>query len=182
MNLPGVGSGEKSLREKFRLQFDCDSPVQSTSNFSRFLLFPLTQTALVFSPIISMQCGHLALSHIKSLLPRQIAACHQPHDWPRYQPVRHQPQLRPHSTARHQEEACYGLRLLPIPPLLPTGPARSLPLRLLVGQTNILPLWLFSGQTNVLTIRLSRTLPCSARSWDLPALPHEGQWDLLHRV
>ena len=28
----------------------------------------------------------------------------------------------------------------PIPPLLPTGPARSLPLRLLVGQTNILPL------------------------------------------
>ena len=28
----------------------------------------------------------------------------------------------------------------PIPPLLPSGPARSLPLRLLVGQTNILPL------------------------------------------
>ena len=41
MSLPGPESGEKSLREKFRLQFDnfdcCDSPLQLSSHASRSL-------------------------------------------------------------------------------------------------------------------------------------------------
>ena len=44
INLAGPASGEMSLREKFRLQFDnfdCDSPVQLSSKPSRCFFLPL---------------------------------------------------------------------------------------------------------------------------------------------
>lgn len=81
MNVPG--SGEKSLREKFRLQFDnidCDSPVQLSSNPSRLLpaTSPMTDLAINLCDT-SLNSGFTPLPDIKKKLAMDYDSSPSPH-------------------------------------------------------------------------------------------------------